>query len=303
MNLQSMKKFNVLKDNRRMTFFFEDKERCKQVCGENTKILSEDTDYSFLEYIEKIYTTQHDILYDCRNREVLKIQLSYGVAYVRLFRQKSKKDSTWLYLDNLEYQIWNNNRFINPITWSIATPKEFYETFLQNNNLEFIEYSFRKYGQPKLSKPKELKGIKQSFSVDFIPKKCTCQCFVKDNDLWIKHRDYFSEELDDDATFDKPLEYSIKHYGLNSKKGNKFVYPDCWGSIVLRNEAWIVFKNIIPQLKLQSEYELKYDMLKKFCDGINAKYDDFLIGDWEKFFEKVVKELNKYVNIDNNKTK
>ena len=303
MNLQSMKKFNVLKDNRRMTFFFEDEERCKQVCGENTKILSEDTDYSFLEYIEKIYNAQHDTLYDCRNREVLKIQLSYGVVYTRLFRQKSKKDSTWLYLDNLEYQIWNNNSFINPITWSIATPKEFYETFLQNNNLEFIEYSFRKYGQPKLSKPKELKGIKQSFSVDFIPKKCTCQCFVKDNDLWIKHRDYFSEELDDDATFDKPLEYSIKHYGLNSKKGNKFVYPDCWGSIVLRNEAWIVFKNIIPQLKLQSEYELKYDMLKKFCDGINAKYDDFLIGDWEKFFEKVVKELNKYVNIDNNKTK
>ena len=302
MNLQSMKKFNVLKDDRYMTFFFEDEERCKQVCGENTKILSEDTDYSFLEYIEKIYNTQHDTLYDCRNREVLKIQLSYGVVYARLFRQKSKKDSTWLYLDNLEYQIWNNNRFINPITWSIATPKEFYETFLQNNNLEFIEYSFRKYGQPKLSKPKELKGIKQSFSVDFIPKKCTCQCFVKDNDLWIKHRDYFSEELDDDATFDKPLEYSIKHYGLNSKKGNKFVYPDCWGSIVLRNEAWIVFKNIIPQLKLQSEYELKYDMLKKFCNGINAKYDDFLIGDWDKFFEKVAKELNKYVNIVNNKT-
>lgn len=303
MNLQSMKKFNVLKDDRYMTFFFEDKERCKQVCGENTKILSEDTDYSFLEYIEKIYNTQHDTLYDCRNREVLKIQLSYGVAYVRLFRQESKKDSTWLYLDNLEYQIWNNNRFVNPITWSIATPKEFYEIFLQNNNLEFIEYSFRKYGQPKLSKPKKLKGIKQSFSVDFIPKKCTCQCFVKDNDLWIKHRDYFSEELVDDATFDKPLEYSIKHYGLDFKKGNKFVYPDCWGSIVLRNEAWIVFKNIIPQLKLQSEYELKYDMLKKFCNGINAKYDDFLVGDWDKFFEKIVKELNKYTNIDNNNTK
>ena len=56
--------------------------------------------------------------------------------------------------------------------------KSLYPKMIQNN-LEWIEYSKRFYGEPKLIKPKELKNIKQIASVPFIisPKgaiKCSC---------------------------------------------------------------------------------------------------------------------------------
>lgn len=58
----------------------------------------------------------------------------------------------------------------------------------------------RFYGQPKLKKSKELKNIKESFTVDYIPKKCKCTVYIVNNDIWVKHRDYFSSsvELEDD---------------------------------------------------------------------------------------------------------
>ena len=82
------------------------------------------------------------------------------------------------YLDGLQW------RYKSDFLWAWSNPEEYYNQFCKGK-LKFEVYSYRFYGEPKLSKPKELKGIKQAFSVDYIPKKCKCQCFIKDNDLWV----------------------------------------------------------------------------------------------------------------------
>ena len=86
-------------------------------------------------------------------------------------------------------------------------------------------HSKRKYGEPKLNKPKELKNIKQLYSVEWIPKKCKCSCFVYNKDLYIQHRDFGSQEV----------------YGYNYEFRQKFIYNDTFGCVVLRGEAWIIY--------------------------------------------------------------
>lgn len=249
-------------------------------------IITECKDYEYLEYIQKIKELSTDTLLDCKGREVLKIPISNGIAYVKIMNEDN------LDLDCVQYQIHNNNQFINPITWAMGSPEELYKNILNIKPIKFKVYKFRKYGQPKLPKPKELNKIKVSFSVDFIPNKCKCQCFIKDNDLWIKHRDFFSEEMKyEPEDFGTPLEYRARKY-LDKNKSNKFVYPDAWGSIVCRNEAWIIFENIIPQVKLQSQYELTRNMVKEFARKHMIDWRE-LDNEWERFFENIVKELNK----------
>jgi len=114
--------------------------------------------------------------------------------------------------------------------------------------MEFIHYP-RFYGQPKLKKPKELKGIKQTFSIDYILKKCKCGVFVIGDDVWVRHKDYFSSSLKlPREDIGKPLGALANKYCEKSKK-EKFVYPDAWGDIVLKNEAWIRLKGLMIDIK------------------------------------------------------
>jgi hypothetical protein len=162
--------------------------------------------------------------------------------------------------------------------------------------------SYRFYGQPKLAKPSELKGIKQSFSADYIPKKCSCPCFVAGNDLWIKHRDFFSaqhipSDIKDNGT---PLTYRAKKYfdmDLDGKE--KFIYNDCWGGIVLRNEAWIVFRNI-KQALIRNENDLSQTLVEMFsktdfCKKHSIDYLDLINSDWQRFFEETARKYNTYI--------
>ena len=95
-------------------------------------------------------------------------------------------------------------------------------------NLEII--SSRRYGEPKLEKPKELKGIKQSGGAMFGP-KCKCPVFVIESSMYVKHRDWFSRSISIPEAVNR---------GIISKQKNKFIYNDNFGSVVLRNEAWLL---------------------------------------------------------------
>ena len=57
--------------------------------------------------------------------------------------------------------------------------------------------SWERQGEPKLSKPLVLKGIKQVSSIPFIRNKATCSVFVKDNDVYslVKNTRDFSHEM------------------------------------------------------------------------------------------------------------
>lgn len=146
--------------------------------------------------------------------------------------------------------------------------KELYENGgMTEIKSKIIIYSERKYGEPKLPKPKELKNIKQSFSVDWIVNKCRCQCFVYGKDLWIKHRDFNSTEI----------------YGVENKNKGKFIYKDNFGCVVLRGEAWLLIKDFVLDMENKIfETYLFYNLAEQATCKIG-------VGIWERFFESVIK--------------
>lgn len=173
--------------------------------------------------------------------------------------------------------------------WSWSNPQKYYNQFCKGK-LEFNIYSFRKHGQSKLDKPKELKGIKQSLSIDYIPKKCRCQIFIKDDDVWVKHGDYFSPSMQVEE-IGAPLDYLVNKY-TSRTKGKKFIYGDAWGSIVERQEAWICIYNMLSEIRSGS-FEL--DIINEICRQ-QERYHGFkdlelCCTDMERFWGKVVVEL------------
>lgn len=155
-------------------------------------------------------------------------------------------------------------------------------------NLKLILHSYRIWGEPRLEKPKELIGIRQAFSVDYIPKRCSCPVFIEGSNVWIKHRDYFSKIIANDG---KPLVSSYKEiFGKDLKGRSKFIYADCWGAIVLRNEAWLKIENFAMDI---GQIEFVQTILRQ-----QEKLHDFeeyslSTGCMERMWEKLYKRLTK----------
>jgi hypothetical protein len=267
--------------------------------SENILDIQPYTDMSYLKTIEELkkkselIAKQH--ISNNRTREWYKCKLQDGSLRYRLYQDLNDN----LYYDIAEYQFTSNGSLIYPITFTYSNPKDIYDLFF-TSKLDCEIVSFRLYGQPKLKKPIELKGIKQSFSVEFIPQKCKCQCFVKDNDLWIKHRDFFSScyqpsDLKDIGT---PISYRLqKYFDVNKNYLDKFVYPDSWGEIVLRNEAWIVFRNIKQAVYKNKFYKLIPIVKKTLLNTslLNKSGIDTLDDYWERFLKNLCANYDKYI--------
>jgi hypothetical protein len=165
--------------------------------------------------------------------------------------------------------------------------KCFYQRDAPKCKLEL--HSFRFYGEPKLSKPKELKGIKSLTSIDFIRKKCRCSIFVKDNDIWIHHRDLFSQcMIDDIEDIGTPLIHRLNKYNIKHKKTSTFIYDDNWGSIVLRNEGWLLVKGLINDLKNSHRINVKNKILCDMEDIFKLDRYELCTGDYENFFDNLI---------------
>ena len=156
----------------------------------------------------------------------------------------------------------------------------------------------RIFGEPKLKKPKELNNIKQSGNISFCRNKCKCPYFIKGNDIYIKHRDYFSKSfelpIEDIGT---PLNVILNKY-FNKNKANKFVYSDCWGNVVLRNEAWIKLENIMLFVNDYVPSQLAYMVCQQQKEY--HKFEDDLDMEWENFYEELFRKLRKA--LDNQST-
>lgn len=282
-----MKRWNVaLKDGNIIKLYYNTKEEVYKSWGDEILSISPCEDFGYLKGIEYIKLNSIFLGYDTRNRECYKKQLNDGNLIIRL--SKDKTDN--LYYDYCEYQFQNSKYLLMPITYTLGNISHVMEQFFVPM-AEYICYSKRHYGEPKLSKPKELSGIKQSFSVDFIHKKCACQCFIKDNDLWIKHRDYFSSTYCKPEDIGAPLSYRMKKY-FGEQKKEKFIYSDNWGSIVLRNEAWLCFRNIKPIiLRNKNAHKVMLDLMVHNDENMykNKDHSEILM-EWERFFERIVKE-------------
>ena len=130
----------------------------------------------------------------------------------------------------------------------------------------------RRYGQPKLPKLKELKGIKQAFSYKYNA-HCSCPVYVVGDDIYIKHRDWCSKVL-----------YNGKEVEEYRKKHPKFVYNDCFAAIILRGEAWIKLcsvlstENIVPTLQ-----QIALECIKdgsRFSDDDERMFNDVVTKVW-----------------------
>lgn len=167
------------------------------------------------------------------------------------------------------------------------------------SRVEFALHSFKPYTENKLDKPKELKGVKQVASVPFL--KCKCQIFIVGNDVWIKHNDYFSPSLDmGKEYFGTPLVVRVNalHEMLGDDRVSKcrkgFVYPDTWGDIVLKQEAYIILKNLMVDI---NNRVFPPHIINRITNQ-QEKYHGFdelelTVGEWERFYENVVNELIK----------
>lgn len=248
-------------------------------------------DTSHEEYISKIKQQSEFIGYNKYNNEVYKCK--YYKGYIIIQFAKDKKDNT--YYDYAEYQEYKNNKFINPITKILSTPREVYE-LITIQEPQYIIYSHRYYGEPKLSKPKELKGIQSIGKATYIPKHCEPQIFINEKDIYIKHTDYFSYtwQPPKGERIDMPLSYYMKKY-FNKSKNNKFVYPDCWGDIILRNEAWILLKDIIPLIKTENITLSARKILQLQRYDRYSSIDTSNECEWINFWENVCRCIKDYL--------
>lgn len=163
--------------------------------------------------------------------------------------------------------------------------------------MRYVEYSFRSYSEPKLAKPKELKGIKNIGSAEFIAKKCNTQVFIEGNNVWIKHTDYFSPTWRHPVgeRIDMPLSYYLRKY-FGKNKSEKFVYPDGWGEIVLRNDAWIRLDNLVPmcRYKEMNHTQIAREILQQQKFVVSGMTDEVCL-EWERYWERVVKLVRENV--------
>lgn len=139
-------------------------------------------------------------------------------------------------------------------------------------NLEII--SSRRYGEPKLEKPKELKGIKQSGGAMFGP-KCKCPVFVTESSVYVKHRDWFSRSISIPEAVNR---------GIISKQKSKFIYNDNFGSVVLRNEAWLKIEVDWDIFKPQ----LVNDLIRRTEWVAGLREFDLENHDWVRFYEDII---------------
>lgn len=153
--------------------------------------------------------------------------------------------------------------------------------------MKFKHY-VRYYGEPKLKKPKELSGIKQEYSVDYIPKKCKCGVFIEGKNLWIRHKDYFSGSIKyEPVDAGAPLGVLAKKY-LDKDKKNKFIYGDAWGEIVARNEAWICLEGFMLDVKSKHPLDVLSDILRQHEKACNFNEYELECTDMSRMYEKII---------------
>jgi hypothetical protein len=165
-----------------------------------------------------------------------------------------------------------HGEMVTPTMGTVMSRKEFVDKYIsQSRRVHFVVVSSRKYGQPKLVKPLELKRIPPVFSVPFL-KNCSCQCFILGDDLWIKHMDWCSKEV----------------YNHNHKFRKKFIYNDSFGCVVLRGTAWLKLENVVEMVRKEHQLTSKAAILKAMAETCRVEYEDLCVGDWERFFDRVI---------------
>lgn len=246
----------------------------------SVKLCTNDTHLNSIRQIKEMYDKQ-----DQKGEKELYVSKDKKIAVV-LF--KDFENNT--YYDYLKYIVFTQ-KLIPHTLWTVSNPKTFVANMLNKGWISWNVHSVRQYGQPRLKKPSKLAGMRMSFPVTF--RKAKCQCFIEGNDVWVKHRDYFSKSWSPpNGDLGKSQDYYLNKY-FDKQRNKKFIYSDSWGSVVLRNEAWITIKNIIPA----KEYMNKYAMMNELIQAYKSYYSLSRVDVyWGQMLQAIVDEI-----FDNNK--
>lgn len=139
------------------------------------------------------------------------------------------------------------------LLWTLGDINDFLSIYHTDIRVDML--SERRYGEPKLSKPVEIKDICQAFSIPYVygrqnNVKASNLIYIKGDDIFMKIRDYNSQLFRPHPEFrNAPLSVIVERYFPEKSVRQKFIYNDCWGSVVLRGEAWMCFRHIIPLIK------------------------------------------------------
>lgn len=81
--------------------------------------------------------------------------------------------------------------------------------------------------------------------------------------------------------------------GKNRK--SKFTYEDSWGDIVLRNEAWLCIKNLIPQIEISHPTDILHEIIsqQEMKSRLNFRELDLTNTTMSRFYENIINELLK----------
>ena len=114
------------------------------------------------------------------------------------------------------------------------------------SNIECELLSYRCFGEPKLSKPKILKGLKPIKSFDLIKKKVNV-FNLGNGELVLHFGTLFSKLASFPEKEDMTLPTSVlaEKYQFNKHSYKNFIYPDAWCTIYDRNEGYILVKGIL----------------------------------------------------------
>ena len=162
--------------------------------------------------------------------------------------------------------------------WNVLYTEEFYEKYIekQDKSLKVIEYSKRRYGEPKLTKPPMLRGIMPVFSIMMIGRKN--QIYIQNNDVWIKANDYFSEDISQEEAIEKGIKVKIRE---------KLCYKNNYVAVTLRGEGWICIQNLLLFL---DDNDIYRRLNNKVCELYNWEYTDMPL-EWERFYEELINKL------------
>lgn len=284
-----MKRFKVeVEDGHILRLYYPDLSVAREHY-QNAKI-ADDNDQSHVAYIKQMLDSAVDCKIVERNGSavyLLRIITPVGICVAQLFQDKT--DGAWY--DFCKCRLWKTGALIFPIGWNILNPAGFCKRYLFSS----MEYAVISSGANN-RKPKELCGIKKFVSVPF--GKCKCQLFLRGDDLYINHNDYFSQSWRPPADdIGKPTSYYLKKY-FGVTKTEKFVYADCWGGIVLRSKAWLRITNFAKVVGILNAPQIAmtiWPMIRQYHGWSESEQN----MDWERFLMEVANKTKEYLRLAN----
>ena len=120
----------------------------------------------------------------------------------------------------------------------------------------------------KLSKPKELKGVKPLFSVKW-GGVTACQVFVKGVDIWVNHHDWCS----------------VSFYGTTVKSNHCYGYSDAFTAPTVKGDAWIKLAGLLSTRPVEALRMVTTET--ELNDGSRFCRDDI------RMFEDIITKLHK----------